>query len=56
MYSLFLIFPHLFKIVIRCFMGDSVVRMKKNKLKSTNALLALVQFPSVFKGKKKAVN
>ena len=57
MYSLFLTFPHLFKIVISCFMGDGVVRMKKDKLKGIlNAVLALFQFLSIFKGKKKAVN
>lgn len=54
---MFLLFPHLFKIVISCFMGDSVVRVRKNKLKGIiNAVLALVQFPSEFKGKKKTVN
>lgn len=57
MYSLFLTFPHLFKIVISCFMGVGGVRMKKDKLKGIlNAVLALFQFLSIFKGKKKAVN
>lgn len=57
MCSLLEMFPHLFKKAINCFMGDSVVRVKKNKCKGIlNTLPALVPFPSVFKGKKKAVN
>lgn len=57
MYSLFLTFPHLFKIEISCFMGDGAVRMKKDKLKGIlNAVLALFQFLSIFKEKKKPVN
>lgn len=42
------------KIAASSFMGDSVVSEKKNKLKGIlNVVLALVQFPSVFKEKKK---
>lgn len=43
--------------MISCFMGDGAVRMKKDKLKGIlNAVLALFQFLSIFKEKKKPVN
>lgn len=46
----------LIKIVISCFMGVGGVRMKKDKLKGILMLFYSLQFLSIFKGKKKAVN
>lgn len=37
-------------------MEDSVVRVQKTKWEGIRAVLAMVKFPSAFKGKKKAMN
>lgn len=37
-------------------MDDSIARVQKTKWEGIDAVLAMVKFPSAFKGKKKAMN